>query len=98
MGDMNEIFHLSGNLLVLRYLLNINFKTGVKKSTFKKIAEMLSGLGVVFKFMFYSLLNIIIISVLIELIGSRTSVGHLYNTFQLKWIKAFLALKICGSL
>jgi len=69
---MNEVFHLFGNMLVLRDLLNIKFKIGVKTKAhlFKKIAEILSVPGDVFKLIFYNSLNISIFSMLIEQIGS----------------------------
>jgi len=73
MGVMNEVFNLFGNVLVLRNFLNINSRTGVKTKAhlFKKIAEMLSVPGDVFKLIFHSSLNISIFSMLIEIIGSR---------------------------
>jgi len=44
---MNEVFHLFENMLVLRDLLDIKFKIGVKTKShlFKKIAEILSVPG-----------------------------------------------------
>lgn len=58
--DMNEVVHLFGNTLVVRDLLNIKFKIGIKKKAllFKKIAEMLSVPGDVIKLIFRNSLNI----------------------------------------
>lgn len=44
MGDINEVFHLFGNILVLRDLLKMIFKTSVKIKAhlFKEIEEILS--------------------------------------------------------
>jgi len=57
---MNEVVHLFGNTLVVRDLLNIKFKIGIKKKAllFKKIAEMLSVPGDVIKLIFRNSLNI----------------------------------------
>jgi len=62
MGDINEVFHLFRNILVLRdiLLINIKFKTSVKIKShlFKKTPEILSVTSDVFRLIFHSSLNI----------------------------------------
>lgn len=80
--------YLFGNMLVLRDLLNIKFKKGVKTKAhlFKKIAEILSMLGDVFKLIFHNLLNIFIFSMLIEQIGSWVLLEYsIFGKFNEFW-------------
>jgi len=77
-------------MLVLRDLLNIKFKIGVKTKSrlFKKIAEILLLVpGDVFKLIFHNSLNISIFSMLIEQIGSWVLLEYsVFGKFNEFWL------------